>query len=100
MIVDDFGPEAVVHVSDPKSGMRGILVVDNTTLGPAGGGTRMLPDLRADEVIDLARGMTYKFGFFGLPRGGSKAGIFGDPRMDPQQKRAILLAFGRAVAPF
>lgn len=97
---DELGPEAVIDVYEPKCGLRGVLVVDNSIAGPCGGGTRMAPDITVDEVAALARGMTYKFAAFGLPRGGSKAGIFADPRMDPSRRRDILLAFGRALAPF
>ncbi len=76
---DELGPEAVIRVEDPVTGMRGVLVIDNSVLGPAGGGTRMLPDLSVDEVAALARAMTFKWAIFGLPTGGSKAGIFADP---------------------
>jgi glutamate dehydrogenase (NAD(P)+) len=97
---DEIGPEAQVLVSDPVTGMRGILVIDSTALGPCGGGARMLPDLTAEEVADLARGMTYKFSILGLPRGGSKAGIWADPSLPSERRRELLLAFGRAVAPY
>jgi glutamate dehydrogenase/leucine dehydrogenase len=100
MIVDELGPEVVIRVHDSKVGLRGVLVVDNTVMGPAGGGIRMQPDLSEDEVADLARGMTYKFASFGFPRGGSKAGIVGAPDQDPERKRALLMAFGRAVSPY
>jgi glutamate dehydrogenase (NAD(P)+) len=98
--IDELGPEAQVFVSDPATGMRGVLVIDNTVLGPCGGGARMLPDLTADEVADLARGMSYKFSILGLPRGGSKAGIWGDPNMPAARKRELLMAFGRAIGPY
>lgn len=95
---DEIGPEAQIFVSDAATGMRGILVVDSTALGPCGGGTRMLPDLAPTEIADLARAMTYKFAILGLPRGGSKAGIWADPQMPPERKRAVLEAFGRALS--
>ena len=69
--VDSIGPEAVLVVTDPDCGMRGVLVIDSTALGPAGGGIRMLPDLTVGEVAQLARAMTYKYGILGLPRGGN-----------------------------
>lgn len=94
---DDIGPEAQIFVSDPITGMRGLLVIDSTALGPCGGGTRMLPDLTADEVADLARGMTYKFAILGFPRGGSKAGIWADPNLPAERRRGVLAAFGRAL---
>jgi glutamate dehydrogenase (NAD(P)+) len=59
----------------------------------------MLPDVSAGEVRALARAMTLKYGFLGLPQGGAKAGIIGDPEA-PQEKRYVLLSdFGRAIAP-
>src|SRR4051812_5879469 len=96
---DELGPETVVRVRDAATGMRGVLVVDNSFFGPAGGGTRMAPDLTEDEVADLARAMTYKYALNGLPTGGAKAGIFGDPYMAADKKQAVLRSFGRALAP-
>ncbi len=94
---DELGPEAVIDVYDPRSGMRGVLVIDNSLCGPCGGGTRMAPDVTVDEVAALARGMTYKFSSFDFPRGGSKAGIIADPNMEPERRRDILREFGRAL---
>lgn len=65
--VDAIGPEAVVMVADPETGLQGVLVVDSTLLGPAGGGIRMLPDITVSEVAALARAMTYKYGILGYP---------------------------------
>jgi glutamate dehydrogenase/leucine dehydrogenase len=97
---DEVGAETVVRVHDSPTGMRGILVIDSTVYGPAGGGTRMVPDLTEDEVGDLSRAMTYKWAIFDLPTGGAKAGIFGDPAMPAERKRAVLRAFGRALRPY
>jgi glutamate dehydrogenase (NAD(P)+) len=98
--VDSIGPEAVVIVADPESGMQGVLVVDSTLLGPAGGGIRMLADVSVAEVAALARAMTYKYGILGLPRGGSKGGIVGDPKMPAEQRSRYMRAFGRRIAPY
>ena len=98
--VDDLGPESVIHVHDAASGMRGVLVVDCSVMGPCGGGTRMMSDISVEEIADLARGMTYKFGIHRFPRGGSKGGIWGDPNMPADRKRARLRAFGRALIPY
>mgnify|MGYP001049406218 CR=1 FL=1 len=76
---DELGPEKVVHFHDPKLNLRAILVVDNTALGPAMGGTRMLPDVTTAEVFRLARAMTLKNAAAGLPYGGGKGGIMADP---------------------
>jgi glutamate dehydrogenase/leucine dehydrogenase len=99
MKYDELGPEVVLQVHDPATGMRGILSIDSTVNGPAGGGTRMVPDLSVQEVMDLSRAMTYKWGIFGFPSGGSKAGIIGDSNMPAEQKKAVLRAFGRALRP-
>jgi glutamate dehydrogenase (NAD(P)+) len=99
MRTDELGPEAVIRVRDAATGMRGVLVVDNSFFGPAGGGTRMAPDVTEDEVADLARAMTYKYAVTGLPTGGAKAGIVADPGMPAERKAAVLRAFGRALAP-
>jgi glutamate dehydrogenase (NAD(P)+) len=99
MRYDELGPEAVIRVRDATTGMRGVLVVDNSFFGPAGGGTRMAPDVTEDEVAALARAMTYKYAINGLPTGGAKAGIVGDPGMPAAQKATVLRAFGRALAP-
>lgn len=99
-VIDAIGPEAVVMVADPETGLQGVLVVDNTNLGPAGGGIRMLPDVSVAEIAALARSMTYKYGMLNLPRGGSKAGIVGDPSMPKEKRSAYMKAFGRLLAPY
>lgn len=99
-VADEIGPETIVHIYDPDTGMKGVLVIDSTALGPAGGGTRMLSDITTKEICGLARAMTHKFAFLDLPRGGSKAGIWGDPEMPRPQKEKILKAFGKALRPY
>jgi glutamate dehydrogenase (NAD(P)+) len=95
-LMDDWGPEEVVCVSDRKSGMRGILVIDNTARGMGKGGTRMSPTLTVREVARLARTMTWKWAAVDLFQGGAKAGILGDP--NAPNKEEILRAFARALA--
>ena len=56
MLVDELGPEAIIRVHDPKTGMKGVLVIDNTTTGPAGGGIRMAPDVTEDDATELLLG--------------------------------------------
>jgi len=97
---DEIGPETMVYVYDPDTGMKGLLVVDSMPTGTAGGGTRMLPDVSAEEVFGLARAMTNKFAILEFPRGGCKAGIWGDPMMPKDKKRNIMVAFGRALRPY
>jgi glutamate dehydrogenase (NAD(P)+) len=100
VVVDSIGPEAVLFVTDPDCGMRGVLVIDSTALGPAGGGIRMLPDLTVGEVAQLARAMTYKYGILGLPRGGCKAGIWAKAGMSPSLRQQYVQSFGRLIGPF
>ena len=95
-LIDEWGPEKIVCVSDQKTGMRGVLVLDNTARGMGKGGTRMSPNLTVEEVSRLARTMTWKWAAVDLFHGGAKAGILGDPN-DPN-KEAILRAFARALA--
>jgi glutamate dehydrogenase (NAD(P)+) len=95
-LMDDWGPEKVVCVSDRKSGMRGVLVIDNTSRGMGKGGTRMSPTLTVREVARLARTMTWKWAAVDLFQGGAKAGILGDP--NAPNKEEILRAFARALA--
>lgn len=95
-LVDDYGPEKTICVSDRRTGMRGVLVIDNTALGMGKGGTRMAPTVTVHEVSRLARTMTWKWAAVDLPFGGAKAGIVGDPQ--GRGKEAILRAFARALS--
>lgn len=95
-LMDEWGPEKVVCVSDRKTGMRGVLVIDNTALGMGKGGTRMSASLTVREVARLARTMTWKWAAVDLYHGGAKAGILSDP--NAANKEEILRAFARALA--
>lgn len=95
-LMDEWGPERVVCVSDRRSGMRGVLVLDNTSRGMGKGGTRMSPNLTVREVSRLARTMTWKWSAVDLFYGGAKAGILGDP--SAPNKEEVLRAFARALA--
>lgn len=77
--IDEWGPERIVVVSDAKTGMKGVLVIDNTARGMGKGGTRMSSTLQVGEVARLARVMTWKWAATDLLFGGAKAGILGDP---------------------
>jgi len=97
---DEIGPEKIIEVYDPKSGMRGILIIDNTKLGPGKGGIRMLPTVTKEEVFGLARAMTYKCAIAGLPFGGAKSGIIADSKeISPEKKKEMIRAFSRALKP-
>jgi glutamate dehydrogenase (NAD(P)+) len=94
--IDAWGPEKVVCVSDPRTGMRGVLVIDNTARGSAKGGTRMSPNVSVSQIARLARVMTWKWAAIDLFHGGAKAGILADP--DDPDKERILRAFARRLA--
>jgi glutamate dehydrogenase (NAD(P)+) len=95
-LVDDWGPEKIVVVSHRRTGMKGVLVIDNTARGMGKGGTRMSPTVTVGEVARLARVMTWKWAGVDLFYGGAKAGIVADPAS--RDKEAILRAFARALS--
>ena len=95
---DGLGPSKTLILRDPRSGLRAFVVVDNTACGPSIGGIRMAPDVSIPEVARLARAMTFKNAAAGLPHGGGKAGIVGDPSMPADQKQALVRAFARSIA--
>ena len=95
---DEFGPEKIIQTYDPKTGMKGILVIDNTALGPGKGGIRMTPTVSVEEVFRLARTMTWKNALADLPFGGAKGGIIADPKsMNEEQKKEIIKAYARSL---
>lgn len=96
---DSTGPEYAVRVYDPKIGMEGFLVIDNTARGLGKGGIRMTSSVSMEEVFRLARTMTWKNALADIPFGGAKGGIVwkgGDEKL----KKAFVQSFARAVKPF
>ncbi len=97
---DTHGHEQVVIGHDPTTGLHAIIAIHSTALGPALGGTRMrpYPDQRSAlaDVLDLSRAMTAKNAMAGLPHGGGKGVIIGDPSTDKSPE--LLRAYGRLVA--
>ena len=95
--VDDY--EQVVFCHDGATGLKAIVAIHSTALGPALGGTRFFPYRSEDEgledVLRLAKGMTYKAAAAGLDLGGGKAVIFGDPARDKSE--ALLRVYARYV---
>ncbi|MBA6412799.1 Glu/Leu/Phe/Val dehydrogenase [Parahaliea sp. F7430] len=91
--------ELVSFCSDRDSGLRAIIAVHDTTLGPGVGGCRMFPYASDEDalhdVLRLSRGMTYKSALAGLPLGGGKSVIIGDPRQD--KTPALFRAMGDFV---
>jgi glutamate dehydrogenase (NAD(P)+) len=96
-MTDQLGPEKILHVYDPVTGMKGVVVVDTVSLAGAAGGTRMLPDITTEEIGWLARAMTHKFAILDFPLGGAKAGIWAEPGIHGPQRRELMLSFGNAV---
>lgn len=95
----EHGHQKVVFCSDPPSGLRAVIAIHSTALGPATGGLRMWNYPReADAVLDalrLSRGMTYKYAAAGVDLGGGKGVIIGDPKTGKSEE--LLRAFGRFV---
>lgn len=94
------GHEQVVFCQDKQSGLRAIIGIYSTALGPALGGTRFYPyaseEAALADVLDLSRGMAYKNALAGLDLGGGKAVIWGDP--EQLKSETLLRAYGRFVA--
>ncbi|PRO64539.1 Leu/Phe/Val dehydrogenase [Alkalicoccus urumqiensis] len=92
--------EQVVFCNDPATGLRAIIAIHDTTLGPALGGCRMHPyettEAALEDVLRLSRGMTQKCAAADVDFGGGKAVIIGDPQKD--KSPAMFRAFGRFVA--
>lgn len=98
-IIEKYGHEQIIYCSNKESGLKAIIAIHDTTLGPAIGGTRML-NYSSDEdalkdVLRLSRGMTYKAAVAGLNLGGGNSVIIGDPNI---KKRELLFrTFGKFV---
>ena len=94
---DELGPAKIVHVYDPRNQLKAVVAVDNVACGPSIGGVRMAPDVSAREAFRLARAMTLKNAAAGLPHGGGKSVIFGDPKIAAAAKEPLVRAFARAI---
>ena len=94
---DDFGPARIIHIWRPSLALKAIVVIDNAACGAAIGGVRMAPDVSVEECFRLARAMTWKNAAAGLPHGGGKAVIFGDPRMATAAKEQLIRAFADGI---
>ncbi|HZM81627.1 MAG TPA: Glu/Leu/Phe/Val dehydrogenase dimerization domain-containing protein [Candidatus Limnocylindrales bacterium] len=98
-VFSDGSHEQVVFCQDRMSGLKAIIGIYSTALGPALGGTRFYPYGSEEEalhdVLELSRGMAYKNSLTGLDLGGGKAVIWGDP--ETNKSEALLRAYGRFV---
>lgn len=97
--LDHHGHEQVVFCHNKDAGLKAIIAIHNTVLGPSLGGLRMWPykteQDALNDVLRLSRGMTYKNAVAGLNIGGGKAVIIGDPAKDKSE--ALFRAFGKFV---
>jgi len=97
--MENFDYEQLVFCQDKQSGLKAIIAIHDTTLGPALGGTRMWmyesEDAAIEDALRLARGMTYKNAVAGLNLGGGKTVIIGDPKKDKNEE--MFRAFGRYI---
>ncbi len=98
-IIEEFGHEQITFCNNPATGLKAIIGIHDTTLGPALGGTRMWNYSSDQEAITdalrLSRGMTFKNALAGLNLGGGKAVIIGDPRL--KKNEGLLRAYGKYV---
>lgn len=95
---DELGPLELIYIHRPATGLKAVVAIDNVACGPAIGGVRMAPDVSAEEAFRLARAMTFKNAAAGLPHGGGKSVIFGDPHMPAADKERLIRAFASAIA--
>lgn len=97
--MEEYDYEQVVVCQDKESGLKAIIAIHDTTLGPALGGTRMWTyeseEAAFEDALRLAKGMTYKNAAAGLNLGGGKTVIIGDPKKDKNE--AMFRAFGRFI---
>jgi leucine dehydrogenase len=95
--MEEFDHEQVVFFQDKATGLKAIVAIHNTTLGPALGGTRMWPYATEEDALKdalrLSRGMTYKAAVSGLNLGGGKAVIIGDPKT--MKSQSLFRVYGR-----
>ena len=96
--MSNYRHEKVLFINNEKAGLKAIIAVHNTNLGPAIGGCRLFPYASYDDalfdVLRLSRGMSHKNAVAGLPHGGGKGVIIADPS---QKTEAMFEAFGEAV---
>ncbi len=96
-LADELGPAKVIQVCEPGLGLKAVLVIDNVSRGPSIGGLRMATDVSVAECFRLARAMTLKNAAAGIPHGGGKSVLWGDPRMASERKQSLIRAFAHAL---
>ncbi|MBN9653602.1 leucine dehydrogenase [Halobacillus litoralis] len=97
--MQEYDYEQLLFCQDEQSGLKAIIAIHDTTLGPALGGTRMWTYASEDDAVEdalrLAKGMTYKNAAAGLNLGGGKTVIIGDPKTEKNEE--MFRAFGRYI---
>ncbi len=89
----------ICQVEHPEFGIIGFVVVNSGVHIRGVGGVRMTPDVSIQETKQLARAMTYKFGFLNMPCSGAKTGIIASPKWYPDHKQEVINYFGAAIGP-
>ena len=97
-VIDEWGPEKILQVYDPDTGMKGVLVIDNTSTGPGKGGIRFADTVTPIEIFRLARTMTWKCAAAGLPFGGAKGGIVANP--NEVDRVSWMKSFAKMIKPY
>jgi glutamate dehydrogenase (NAD(P)+) len=97
-VADEWGPEKILQVYDPDTGMKGVLVIDNTSTGPGKGGIRFADTVTPTEIFRLARTMTWKCAAAGLPFGGAKGGIIANP--NEVDRVSWMKSFAKMIEPY
>ncbi|WP_455203811.1 Glu/Leu/Phe/Val family dehydrogenase [Kaarinaea lacus] len=96
-LADELGPAKIIHVYEPSADLKAVLVVDNVAKGPSIGGVRMAPDVSTEECFRLARAMTFKNAAAGLPHGGGKIVVYGNPKLPKWEKEHMLRALASSL---
>ena len=96
-LVSTSAEQQLVCVARDGNDVLGYVAIDSTVGGRSRGGLRMVADVDEAEVRGLARAMTLKYGFLGLPQGGAKGGVRGDPEAPPEERRTRLAAVSTMV---
>lgn len=97
-VTDELGPFKVIRINAARAGLKAGLVIDNVACGPSIGGIRMGAGVSMAECARLARAMTLKNAAAGLPHGGGKAVIVGDPKMALGEKEHLVRCMAKAIA--
>jgi glutamate dehydrogenase (NAD(P)+) len=94
---DELGPAKIIHVYDPLIDLFGVVVIDNLAAGPAVGGLRLGLDVSTEECFRLARAMSLKNAAAGIPHGGGKSVLYGDPKASAARKEELIRAMAHAL---